>query len=268
MPKTMVDVAVLLSVGSHPASGRARRAPLDAQALELALRLTESGQIARIHALHAGAPSQPALRDYLGMGLDRLEVLETAPGADPVPALIARLRELSPAIILAGSTAEGGEDSGMVPYLIAQALNRTLIPDIVGIDLTATETATEAALTQALPRGQRRLVTASPPLVATLHGSAHAARQSAFARARRGTIETRPAATVHPDGFLAECTVRPWRARPKLMRVQRGGSALDRMKAATETKAGQGRLMVQPTPDEAAAAIYDCLIQQGWSNRE
>jgi len=26
--------------------------------------------------------------------------------------------------------------------------------------------------------------------------------------------------------------------------------------------------MVQPTPDEAAAAIYDCLIQQGWSNRE
>ncbi len=264
MPKTMVDVAVLLSVGSHPASGRARRAPLDAQALELALRMTESGQTARVHALHAGDPSQPALRDYLGMGLDRLEVLETAPGADPVPALIARLRELSPAIILAGSSAEGGEDSGMVPYLIAQALNRTLIPDIVAIDLTAPE----AAITQALPRGQRRLVTAIPPLVATLHGSAHAARQSAFARARRGTIETRPAAAVHPDGFLAECTVRPWRARPKLMCVQRGGSALDRMKAATETKTGQGRLMVQPTPDEAAAAIYDCLIQQGWSNRE
>jgi electron transfer flavoprotein beta subunit len=267
MPKTMVDIAVLLSVGSHPASGRARRAPLDAQALELALRLTEAGQTARIHALHAGDPSQPALRDYLGMGLDRLEVLETAPGADPVPALIARLRELSPAIILAGSTAEGGEDSGMVPYLIAQALNRTLVSDIVGIDLTATGNATEAALTQALRRGQRRLVTATPPLVATLHSSAHAARQSAFARARRGTIDSKPAA-VQQDGFLAECTVRPWRARPKLMRVQRGGSALDRMKAATETKAGQGRLMVQPTPDEAAAAIYDCLIQQGWSNRE
>lgn len=260
----MIDIAVLLSVGSHPASGRARRALLDAQALELALRLTESGQTARIHALHAGNPDEPALRDYLGMGLDRLEVLETAPGADPVPALIARLRELSPAIILAGSIAEGGEDSGMVPYLIAQALNRTLVPDIVGIDVSATE----AALTQALPRGQRRLVTATPPLVATLHSSAHAARQSAFARSRRGTIDARPAATVHPDEFLAECTVRPWRARPKLMRVQRGGSALDRMKAATETKAGQGRLMVQPTPDEAAAAIYDCLIQQGWSNRE
>ena len=38
----------------------------------------------------------------------------------------------------------------MVPYLIAQALNRTLVPDIVGIDFTDTE----AALTQALPRGR------------------------------------------------------------------------------------------------------------------
>jgi electron transfer flavoprotein beta subunit len=256
----VLEIAVLLSVGSHPASGRARRAPLDAQALELALRLTESGQTtARIHALHAGNPSEPALRDYLGMGLDRLEVLETAPGADPVPALTARLRDLSPTLILAGAVAEGGEDSGMVPYLIAQALNRTLVPDIVGIDLTDAE----AAITQALPRGQRRLITARPPLVATLHGSAHAARQSAFARARRGTIEARPAATVQPDEFLAECTVRPWRPRPKLMRVQRGGSALDRMKAATETKTGQGQLMVHPTPEEAAAAIYDRLVQQG-----
>src|SRR4051812_4732086 len=256
----MVEIAVLLSVGSHPASGRARRAPLDAQALELALRLVESGHATRIHALHAGNPAEPALRDYLGMGLDRLEVLETAaaPGADPVPALTARLRELAPALILTGAVAEGGEDSGMVPYLIAQALNRTLVPDIVGIDLTDAE----AALTQALPRGQRRLVTAIPPLVATLHSSAPAARQSAFARARRGTIDARQV-TARQDEFLAECTVRPWRARPKLMRVQRGGSALDRMKAATETKTGQGRLMVQPTPDEAASAIYGCLVQQG-----
>jgi electron transfer flavoprotein beta subunit len=256
----MVEIAVLLSVGSHPASGRARRAPLDAQALELALRLIESGHATRIHALHAGNPAEPALRDYLGMGLDRLEVLETAaaPGADPVPALTARLRELAPTLILTGAVAEGGEDSGMVPYLIAQALNRTLVPDIVGIDLTDAE----AALTQALPRGQRRLVTAIPPLVTTLHSSAPAARQSAFARARRGTIDARQV-TACQDEFLAECTVRPWRARPKLMRVQRGGSALDRMKAATETKTGQGRLMVQPTPEEAASAIYDCLVQQG-----
>jgi electron transfer flavoprotein beta subunit len=258
VPKAMVDVTVLLSVGRHPASGRARRAPLDAQALELALQLREAGRATRVQALHAGNPSEPALRDYLGMGLDRLEVLETAPGADPVPALAARLRDLSPSLILAGAVAEGGEDSGMVPYLIAQALNRTLVPDIVGIEFSDAE----AAFTQALPRGQRRLITAGLPLVATLHSSAPAARQSAFARARRGTIDARQV-TAPADEFLADCTVRPWRAKPRLMRVQRGGSALDRMKAATETKTGQGRLMVQPSPEEAAAAIYDCLVQQG-----
>jgi electron transfer flavoprotein beta subunit len=46
----MVKVAVLLSVGRHPASGRTRRAPLDARALELALRLPD----ADISAVHAG----------------------------------------------------------------------------------------------------------------------------------------------------------------------------------------------------------------------
>ena len=49
---------------------------------------------------------------------------------------------------------------------------------------------------------------------------------------------------------------RPWRSNaPRCAAVP--------AEAATETKTGQGRLMVQPTPDEAAAAIYDCLVQQG-----
>jgi len=68
----VVDIAVLLSVGRHPASGRARRADLDARALELALGLADT---ARVHAIHAGDPQEPALREYLGMGIGRLTVL-------------------------------------------------------------------------------------------------------------------------------------------------------------------------------------------------
>ena len=79
----MFEIAVLLSVGGHPASGRARRAPLDAQALELALRLAEAGQATRIHALHAGNPAEPALRDYLGMGLTTWKCWK--PPREPVP---------------------------------------------------------------------------------------------------------------------------------------------------------------------------------------
>src|SRR5215468_1972720 len=103
-----LDVAVLLSIGRHPASGRSRRADLDARALELALRL---GPGVRIHAIHAGDPAEPALADYLGMGIESLTVLRQPPGSDVLPALASRLAVLKPALIFAGLATEAGEGS-------------------------------------------------------------------------------------------------------------------------------------------------------------
>jgi electron transfer flavoprotein beta subunit len=249
----MVKAAVLLSVGRHPASGRARRAPLDARALELALRLPD----AEIHAVHAGDPSQAALRDYLGMGLGQLTVLAMPPGSDPVPVLAAHLAALAPDIIFAGSHAEGGEDSGMLPYLIAQGLGHSIVADVAGVSVADGR----AALTQALPRGRRRLIETRLPVVAIVNAAAPEPRQSAFARARRGIVES--IATEAPaDTFLESCEIRPWRPRPKRMRIPTGGSALDRLKAMTETKSGAGTLLIQPTPEEAARAIYDYLTEK------
>lgn len=104
-------IAVLLSIGRHPVSGRARRAAADARALELALRLPG----AEIHAVHAGDPDEPALRDYLGMGIARLGVVPMPQGHDPIPALIAWLRSLQPDIVLAGLRGENGLDTGLCP---------------------------------------------------------------------------------------------------------------------------------------------------------
>jgi electron transfer flavoprotein beta subunit len=100
----------------------------------------------------------------------------------------------------------------------------------------------------------------------TIHAAAPDARPSAFAPARRGIIETETA-DAPADTFLTECEIRPWRPRPKLMRVQRGGSAVDRLKAATEMKTGQGRLLVNPSPEEAAKAVYEILVEQGMIRR-
>jgi electron transfer flavoprotein beta subunit len=249
----MVKVAVLLSVGRHPASGRARRAPLDARALELALRLP----FEEIHAVHAGDPAEAALRDYLGMGLQRLTVLGMPPGSDPVPALTAHLAALAPDMIFAGSHAEGGEDSGMLPYLIGQVLGHTIVADVAGVSLADGQ----ASLTQALPRGRRRLVETRLPVVAIVNAAAPEPRQSAFARARRGIVET-IAAEAPADSFLESCEIRPWRPRPKRMRVPVGGSALDRLKAMTETKSGAGTLLIQPSAEDAARAIYDYLAEK------
>ncbi len=250
----MADLAVLLSVGRHPASGRPRRAPTDAQALELALRLRG----AACRAIHAGDPATPALRDYLGMGLDALTVLATGPQDDPVGPLAAHLAGLRLDMVLTGSRGEGGEDSGLVPYAVARALGWRMVPDVAAIEPGEGG----ATLLQARPRGQRRAVSVPYPFVAAVHPAAPPARPVAFGPARRGRIET-VATPSEPDPFLAACEATPWRPRPKAMRAPRGGSALDRLRAATETKAGDGRLVVGATPEEAALAIYECLLERG-----
>lgn len=257
------NVAVLLSIGRHPVSGRARRAATDAQALEMALALRPR----RLTAIHAGpAAAGEALRAYLGMGLERLTLLDLPEGADPVEPLIAHLRRLAPSLVLAGRQAEDGEGSGMLPYLIASGLGAAIVPDVVQIDSAdAPDSMPDSAgLVQALPRGQRRALTVTGRLVATVHPSAPPARASAFGPARRGVIEpVAVTAEATADLFLSECEHRPWRPKPKLMRVKRGGSALDRLRAATENKSGKGQLLVNPTAEAGALAIYDSLVERG-----
>lgn len=249
----MLSVAVLLSIGRHPASGRPRRAPLDARALEMALGLP--GAI--IHAIHAGAPDEPALRDYLGMGLERLTVLSIPQDSDPVPALIAHLTQLTPDMVFCGSRAEGGEDSGMVPYLIAQTLGLAMVADIAAIGTSDGR----ATLTQALPRGRLRQIETRLTVLATVSAAAPAPRQYSFARARRGIIDAR-AADAPVDTLPEQCDIRPWRPRPKRMRLAAAASAADRLKAMTETKSGDGAVMIQPSPEDAARAIYAYLLEK------
>jgi electron transfer flavoprotein beta subunit len=44
------------------------------------------------------------------------------------------------------------------------------------------------------------------------------------------------------------------------MRLTASGSAADRLKAMTETKSGEGAVMIHPSPEDAARAIYDYLV--------
>jgi electron transfer flavoprotein beta subunit len=176
-----IDIAILLSVGLHPLSGRPRRAELDARAVELALRLAAGQEGARLHAVHAGNPKEASLRDYLGMGLDRLTVLELAEEADPLPPLILHLTALKPAITLAGLQSEGGEASGFLPYALAEALGLTLAPAIADLAWEGEG----VRLEQALRGGRRRALFCPIPVVATIDKAAPVPRQSAYGKARR-----------------------------------------------------------------------------------
>jgi electron transfer flavoprotein beta subunit len=249
-----VDIAVLLSIGRHPASGRAWRADSDARALEMALRF---GADAQIHAIHAGDPDEPALADYLGMGLESLTVLRQPAGVDILPALAAHLGELKPRLLLAGSAAEQGEGSGMLPYLLARSLGATLIPAVAGI----TYAGDRIDALQALPRGRRRRLSAAMPCVVTVDRAAPAARQSAFARARRGRIMALDRPTGPPDPI--DFREIPARAKPRRLKIMTGATAAERLRAATEMQAGRGKLMVDPPAEDAARAIYEYLKAEG-----
>lgn len=256
-------VAVLLSLGRHPGSGRPRRNPADARALDMALALVREIEGARLVALHAGDSTAPALRDYLGQGLDVLHVLPSAPEDDPLPVLGAALRTLAPDLLLTGMRAEGGEDGGLLPYILAERLGHALVPAATSVEVAAGE----VRLVQALPRGRRRGVTADLPLTVTIAPPAEGAPLAAYGRARRGRVEPAPAAWLAAREEAAAAAVavekQAWRQRPRPQPVRRKGSAVDRLRAMTGGAATGGQLLVDPTPEAAARAILDHLITIG-----
>ena len=252
---TIATVA-LVSIGAHPASGRARRAEQDARAVELGLELAGDS----LHVLHAGNPHEPALRAYLGMGLDELHVLEQPGGADAVPVLRDYIREAGVQLVLTGSQAETGEGSGMLPFLLAEHLGWPLI---VGLAQVESIESGVALVLQALPRGQRRRLKVRLPFLATVDNAAPKPRQSAYGPAQRGELAAHEVA-IEEDELFTGALLQPAKPRPKRLKVIKAKSGADRMKAATAKAAGgSGRVLSGASAEEGAQAILTLLIEEG-----
>lgn len=254
----MVKIAVLVSIGVNPVSRRERRAKSDAQALELALRIGESDSHCEIVVAHAGNPDTPVLRDYLGMGVDRIDVLQLEAQADPSLALVDYLQREQPDLVLTGHCAESGESSGSLPYVVAQGLDYPIVASAMDVDLSDGN----VKLLQALPKGQRRNLGASLPLVATVSPSAPASRPSAYARGLKGELITHQCHTVEKTNN-GEWSKQPARKRPKRLKIMGNGSAAERLAQATEMQEKGGEAMINPTAEQAAGAIFEFLVKEG-----
>ena len=230
---------VLLSVGRHPVSGKPGPPRAELQAARMAGELD-----AQAGGLHAGSLAV-CLSEALGRGLTHLTHLRLDAAADPVPVLVAALRDLMPDVVLAGPRAEGGEDTGLVPYALAQALGWPMVAHAVAVEPAAGG----LRVTQALAQGARRHVLTRLPVVVTVHPAAPAPRPFAWARARAGRIVEAPAAPAPPRP-PGEGETRPYRARPKAM--SRSGGPQDK-----------GRVLVDPDPQEAAREILAFLREIG-----
>jgi electron transfer flavoprotein beta subunit len=255
-------VVALVSIGRHPSSGRARRAPLDARATELGLGL---GQLA---LLHAGDPardgSQDALREYLGMGVDAIDVLKIAEHDDALPPLRDWLLKARPEIVLTGACADAGEASGTLPYLLAAALGWAIIGNVVDVERTGDSR--RVRVLQALPRGRRREIEVPVPCVLAVAMGARAPRPSAYAKAMRGQIREHVVATA-TDPRRSDWQTQIAKPRGKRLRLPKGTTAAARQQAATVVVGGAGTVLRPDTPEEAARAVLAYLREIGLSQR-
>ena len=153
-------VVVLVSAGQHPLTGRARRSPQDARVLELALSLSGI----ELDILHAGDPESGALRQYLGMGLERMQVLEVPKNCNPYPALLWALGEQEFDLILTGVNNFDGANSGLVPYALGRDLDRPVISNACEVSLKNNR----IHVLQSLPKGRRRLMAARLPAIVAI----------------------------------------------------------------------------------------------------
>lgn len=162
--------------------------------------------------------------------------------------------------MLAGSQAETGEGSGMLPFLLAEKLGWPLVVGLAEVESIENGT---AQVLQALPRGQRRRLKVRLPLLATVDNAAPKPRQSAFGPARRGVLAARNVVVVE-DSVLGEGALQPARPRPKRLKVIKAKSGADRMKAATaKASGGGGKVLKDVSPQEGAEAILKLLVEEG-----
>ena len=247
-------VTVLVSTSIHPLSGRPCTSRNDTLALEIARQL--AGDSPR--TLHVGDPQDAALPDYLAFGARCVEVLPGVPGTDIVAALADHVR--SAKLILCGARAQSGEASGMLPYLLAAALKRPLLADVLEIKLVGDS----AQVTQFLPKGRRRTVTVSLPAIIAVHPLATALPRYAYARRVAGRIETLAAAGTTGAAAPPTTPSSPWildttdRVPVKLKAPdRRSGHA--RMLAATGSASRGGQVVNEGSNVEKAQAVLDYL---------
>lgn len=226
-----MKLTVFISVARHPKSGRTMLAPNDARALAVAKRLVQQPNV-----VHVGPKEHEwTLRQYLGLGIDEIQWIQ--PHADQdVATLIAGYLMANPCeIAMFGERAQGGEDTGLVPYLVAEANGLPLVDQVLAI--------TDGELTQFQPKGKRRTLALSTPSVITVSSNAPLELEYVARRARNGQLNC-----ISTTGTPVSQTALQWQAEPsqpghKRLTIKSNKSGWDRFSRRMAVSGGGGEVV-------------------------
>jgi electron transfer flavoprotein beta subunit len=192
-----------------------------------------------LRVVHAGAEQEPSLQDYLALGAGTIEVLPLDSSGDAVAALAAYLKDVD--VILTGSNADSGAGSGLFPYVLARALARPVVANVLEarVERAAGE-GWDVEIRQFLPKGERRRIGCELPLVIAVHPLAPVELKYAYARRVSGRVERGPeiptGTRVVEPGWAIEAASR----RPVRLKARETKSAHARMQAAVVAEAKGG----------------------------
>ena len=254
MKDSVKRIAVLVCAGQHPVSGQPRYCRNDGLALTLGLNLAST-----VKVLHAGTASNPALLDYFALGATQIDIVPNS--GDMIENLAAQLTDAN--LILTGTRAENGEDSGLLPYLLAAKLGLPLVADALTITTRDNQLQEkQLEVLQFLPKGQRRRVLVSLPAVVAVHPSAAVALHFIYARKNLGSINA--LAANNTIARTTQCT-KQWRAsatrKPIKLVAQTAQTGHERLMAAISSKANGGTVVNEGNNVEKAQVILRYLRQ-------
>ena len=250
----MKKLACLVSVGAHPVSQEARNSRNDGLALGLGLSIANAQNMA-LEVLHAGNVDSPALLDYLALGANNIEVLPVGDDVNLLDSLVSQLNNTD--LILTGTRSEFNEDSGLLPYLLAEKLQIPLVNHALDVELK--DGALE--ILQFLPKGKRRRIRVTLPAIVTVHPLASIKTNYVFANKVTGKL-TSLAKDSHAPSLPKQqsaWTLHSNSRKPNKLKAREHVSAHARMLSAISSESKSGLVVNEGTSVEKAQVILTYL---------
>jgi electron transfer flavoprotein beta subunit len=234
----------------------------DEAAIELALQHGAATRSSVIAVTVGSAAADRGLRTALASGVTTAIRVDAPDGMDStvVAAALAPVVAHSTSVWCGDYSSDRG--TGSVPAFLAALLQRQQALGLVTVELID-----PLRVTRRLDGGRREVLRITGPAVLSVEGSAARLRRAPLRAALSAqAAEVLPYGNPSvPSGSTPVVAVRPYRPRARVLAAPAGTTALDRLRALTDSSgAPQPGEVVEGSPSHAARRIIEVLTDWGY----